>query len=219
MQTMERVVIFTQYPIIASLIADFQHSFFDAEYNDPNDPAYDALAIGARPMHYVADYIIMLQHDDITSYPHALTRAMQSLLRDLHCDRLLLLASHQYSLYGNPRHDEPMVLEARRILKDISGVKDDGEGLYFAVSEMEPLVSAFFWLSRLDPSVPEYIFWVDASERFCFYICNRGNIHLLVLDKDLPLTAERLEASGFIVGQDIDQFSHGGGVEGRRLYR
>lgn len=218
MQTIDRTTIFTQYPVIASLIADFQHSFFDAEYNDPNDPAYDALEIGASPMGYAGNYIIMLEHADIASYPQALTRAMQSLLGELSGYSLLLLASHKYSLYGQPRHDDPKVLEARKILQDMTGSADYAEALSFAVSEMEPLVFAFFWLGRLDPNVPEYIFWVDEKQRFCFYICNRGNIHLLVIDKDLPLTAKRLEALGFIVGPDIDQFSHGGPIEGKRLY-
>ncbi|MCC2599660.1 hypothetical protein [Sphingobacterium sp. FBM7-1] len=213
--TITRKQVFETHPVIASLIADFQQQFFDPEYNDPNDPAYDALALEATPMDYAGNYIITWAHDDIISYPATLTKALQNVLSDLHCDSLLLLASHRYSLYGHPQHDDARILEARDILHSLTGTDTYSEALSVPVVEMERLIAAFFWLSRLDPELPEYIFWVDATGRFAFFICNRGNIHLLVFDEHLPLNDTYLKARGFIVGPDIDQFTQGCPVEGR----
>lgn len=203
-----REQVFEAYPIIASLIADFQQQFFDPEYNDRDDPIYDALHYSTKGDElYHGNFITMLPHDDIQQYPTDLSLHLQKLLSDLGCTQLLILSFIKSDLFGNTHHQTRELTRARQILTQKTGNISYAEALSIEPDSTGELIYTFFWLSRLDGELPEFIFWVDEQQHFCFYICNRGNLHWLSLSSSNGLSEQLLKKHGFIVESDIDQFS------------
>lgn len=207
-QTISRQEVFTHYHIIASLIADFQQQSFDPEYNDADDSMYDIVHYPTRGDElYQGNFVTMLPHDDIRHYPRDLANHLRELLHDMECTQLIILSFIKTDLFGNARHHDEELVQARQKLTRYTGSTAYDEALWTTSEHLEELLHAFFWLSRLDGELSEYIFWIDEQQRFCFYICNRGNLHWLRLSDDSPLTEQLFKKYGFIIGPDIDQFS------------
>lgn len=208
MRTITRKQVFEQYVVIASLIADFQRQFFDPEYNDANNPMYDALHYpNTGEELYYDNFITLLPHDDIHLYPDDLATCLRQLLSDLGCEELLILSFMKMDLFGNTAHQDKELVQAHQFLAQHTGTNSYDEAFVFSLDRLEEWIDSFFWLSRLDPSLPEFVFFVDTKQRFCFYICNRGNLHWLLLSADIPLSDTLFREHGFVVGPDVDQFS------------
>lgn len=203
-----RKQVFEAHPTIRSLIADFQQQFFDPEYNDADDPLYDALHYPTSgEEQYHGNFIAMLPHDDIQHYPKDLATHLRVLLHDLTCTQLIILSFIKTDLFGNARQQDNRLIQARQLLTRYTGSTAYDEALRAGPDHLDDLLYAFFWLSRLDGELSEYIFWADEKQRFCFFICNRGNIHWLSLSSSCDLSEQLLKKHGFVVGPDIDQFS------------
>lgn len=206
MKLVDRTVIFANYPLIGALIRDFQTLGFDPETDDPGAEWCDAMQLPEVPIAF-ANHILTVPHGDIETYPKRLAAALVALLAQLEVDRLLLLSSIKSDLFGDRRYGDDELIRVRQQLEAVIGKTSFRESIALDVGELEPLVDVFFWLSRLDPSIPEYIFWVDSAQRCCFFICRYGNIHFLSLCGDGLIGADRLEELGFVVGEDHDQFA------------
>lgn len=204
----KRKDIFGNYPTIEALISDFQRQFFDPEYNEKSDPAYDLLdyPISEGEL-YHGNCITTLLYGDIHKYPAALTRSLHALLKKLDCKQLIILSFVKLDLFGQAVHQHKDMLRIRQLVYELGDTTNYKEALLTDVEDMGRLVDVFFWLSRLDPELSEFIFWVDQQQRFCFFICDRGNLHWLWLSPDSPLSEALMKQHGFITGVDIDQFS------------
>ena len=194
--------------VIRDLIANFQQGFFDPEYNDSEDPRYDALHYPTNSETlFHGHYMTMISHNDIQTYPQDLSRALQRLLQDLKCEELLISGFVKSELFGNVELRHERLLHAREILaQKTSSIAGYKEVIRIAVDELEPIMYAFFWLYHLDASMSTYIFWTDQQQRFSFYISNRGNLHWLDLSEQKILSDTIFKEHGFKVGVDINQF-------------
>lgn len=206
MKVIDRRTVFEEYPTIGTLVRSFQSLGFDPEEDNPEDAWCDAMLLPERKIDF-ANYILMVPHDNISTYAQRLSAALQDLLSQLSCAHLLLLGHAKLNLFGNPQLNDSQLNRARSKLQTLVGQPPFVEMVLLEASELAEWIDVFFWLSREDPSVPEYVFWVDNEQRFCFFICRYGNIHLLSLyGKDL-IGEEELQRIGFRVGEDYDQFN------------
>jgi hypothetical protein len=216
MKLIERNQIFETHKNIASLIKGFQKVFFDEEYDTENDEMFDALKLEAEKTNE-ASFNLMINHRDINSYPKELFEKLKALLEYLNTDKLILISHLKIDFFGNLEHDYEKVINAYKELSKITNSKTFKETIETSVSEIENLVEIFFWLERCDASIPEYIFWHDTKERFCFYLCKYGNIHFVDFTNGKLITDDELKKIGFIVNEDYDQFSIDGRIENRQL--
>lgn len=216
MNLIERNQIFQKYKNISSLINGFQKSFFDKDYDSTEDEMFDALKLGAEKNHE-SGFSLMINHKEINSYPKVLFEKLKTLLEVLNTDKLILISHLKIDFFGNLEHDYEKVINAYTELSKITNSKTYKETIETSVSEIEKLVEIFFWLERCDASIPEYVFWHDTKERFCFYFCKYGNIHFINFTNEKLMTDTELINLGFIVNEDYDQFSLDGSIENRQL--
>ena len=202
-----RQALMQSHPVIRKLLASFQQTFFDPDYNDANDPAYDALNYPVdNDALFHGNYISMMPHGDIRQYPDDLAKKIRSILQELGCQELFILAFVKRDLFGRGLENEKELAQAKGFLKQKLETTSYQEAIGLHLQELEVYTFVYFWLSRLDAELCSYIFWVDEQQRFCFYICNRGNVHWLALHPESGLSEAFFKKHGLLVGADIDQF-------------
>ena len=216
MKLIERKEIFETHKNIASLIKGFQKVFFDEEYDTEDDEMFDALKLDIDKIKNTG-FSLMLQHNDINSYSKKLSEKLTALLSYLRVENLILLSHLKIDFFGNLEHDYEKVINAYSLLSGITNSKSFKETIETKVTEIENLVEILFWLERCDGSIPEYIFWADENERFCFYFCKYGNIHFIDFTNGNLISEKELSDLGFIVNEDYDQFSENSIIDNRQI--
>ncbi|MFV0143398.1 hypothetical protein [Empedobacter falsenii] len=216
MKLIERKEIFETHKNIASLIKGFQKVFFDEEYDTEDDEMFDALKLDIDKIKNTG-FSLMLQHNDINSYSKKLSEKLTALLSYLRVENLILLSHLKIDFFGNLEHDYEKVINAYSLLSEITNSKSFKETIETKVTEIENLVEILFWLERCDGSIPEYIFWADENERFCFYFCKYGNIHFIDFTNGNLISEKELSDLGFIVNEDYDQFSENSIIDNRQI--
>jgi hypothetical protein len=216
MKLIERNQIFEQQKNISSLIKGFQKSFFDEDFDKVDDEMFDAILLETQKKKN-SEFSLMLNHLDINSYPKVLAEKLKELLAFLKTEKLTLISHLKLDFYGNLDHDYEKVINAYSKLSKITNSKTYKEALESEIEEINNLVEIFFWLERCDASIPEYVFWNDSKDRFCFYFCKYGNIHFIDFTNGNLITETELENFGFIVNEDYDQFSENGIIENRQI--
>lgn len=205
MKTIDRAQVFRQYPMIRAHIRDFQGQFFDPEYNDPNDPMYDALSFEPQEPDY-ENIILMWRHEDIQAYVTDLTTELKAALSSLACTELVLMPMLRMDWFARAGLPDAELVRVRAWLRQIVGAPHYTEALSIPLEELEGMLDLVFWSARLDPDFPEHLFWVDNKERFCFFVCRYGNIHFLSLNKEFGINEQFWKERGWILGVDVDQF-------------
>lgn len=216
MDLIERNQIFRKLKNIPSLIKEIQQSFLDEEFENIDDEMFDAISLENEKVKY-SSFSIMLNHSDINSYAKELAVKLIDLLKFLKTEKLILISHLKLDFFGNLEHDYLKVINAYSELSKITNSKTYKEAIETKILEIESLVEIFFWLERCDASIPEYVFWADSNERFCFYFCKYGNIHFVDFTNGNLISEKDLEKLNFIVNQDYDQFSDNGIIENRKI--
>lgn len=216
MKLIERRVIFETYKNIAGLIKSFQKRSFDEEYDAADDEMFDALKLDVDNRKSTG-FVLMIQHKDIYSYTKRLSEKLVALSRYLRVDKFILISHFKIDFFGNVEHDYEKVINAYSLLSAITNSTSFKEAIEARVSDIENLVEIFFWLERCDASIPEYIFWLDENERFCFYFCKYGNVHFVDFTNGKLISKRALIELGFLVDEDYDQFSENGIIENRQM--
>jgi len=216
MKFIEREQIFLTHKNISSLIKEFQTIFFDENVEENDFEMFDALTLKTEETTRKG-FSLMINHKEIDSYSKALTNKLKALLGHLNTEKLILISHFKIDFFGNLKHDYEKVINAYETLSIITKSKTFKETIETKVSEINNLVEIFFWLERCDPSTPEYLFWTDTKERFCFYFCKYGNIHFIDFTNGNLISEKELASLGFIVNEDYDQFTENGIIENRQL--
>jgi len=204
-QLRDRAAVFAEYPLIGVLVRDFQSLGFDPDVDDPEDEWCDAMLLPEVKLD-IRNEILMLPCAVIQTYPQQLAKALIALLERLGCEQLVLLGHVKTNLFGDSKHTDPELLRVRSTLQALIGHASFQECIKLDLASVAPLLDIFFWLGRLDPELPEYVFWMDEGQRFCFFICRYGNIHWLSWHKQKHLEKKYFQELGFRLGADYDQF-------------
>lgn len=204
-ETISRAQVFKQKPILRAHIRDFQEHFFDHEYNNYNDPIYDALAYDAQELHYEST-IVMWPHNNINQYVGDLAEELRGSLASLGCTGLVLMPLLGMDWFARVGLTDKELVRVRATLQQIVDSPSYTEALSIPLSEVESMIDIVFWSARLDPDFPEYLFWMDIQERFCFFVCRYGNIHILTFNAEFRIPEQVWKDRGWNVGMDVDQF-------------
>lgn len=205
MRTITRSEVFKQYAIISAVISDFQNLNYDEDYPEYNTDL-DHLTLGRNEALYHKSFIFMLPHNDINTYTEALSEKLEKLFKALNINEFVLVSVPNSNIIGDTTITEPKFVKAQKYLQQFTKNKNYNEAFIFDIKDVSRMIHAYFWLSRLDMSLPEQLFFFDSKQQFFFFICKRGNIHLTVLDKNINLSNEVIKQNGFLPDADIDQF-------------
>src|SRR5690606_41505934 len=148
---------------------------------------------------------IRLPNNNLDNHTEKLIEKIISLHDFLNVKELIIISHLKLDFFGNLEHDFPKVINDYKKLSEYLPNKSFKEAIELDKSEIGNFVEIFFWLERCDPSIPEYVFWFDKNEKFCFYLCKYVNIHFIDLTKGNLITENELKNLGFDL-DDEDQF-------------
>ena len=205
MQLIERNKIFTDYKSIHSLIHQFQLPFFDESEDVIKDEIFDALGFDFQEIKR-ASFDLMIKHIDINTYSRKLSDSLKELLNYLNCKNLIILSHLKIDFFSQIEfHDFEKVVDSFKKLSQLINSHSYKEAILINLKEFNSFIEIFFWFEICNAS-PEYVFWFDKEQRFCFYLCKYGNIHIIDFTDGNLISENELLKLGFIVNEDYFQF-------------
>jgi hypothetical protein len=184
-QKIERKTIFHEHKIIADEIFEIQKVMYDPDsYSFENE---------AEKEEYIAQFdilnetenstdsfhnILSFDHPDLETYPKALSKKLIVLFSELNATEFLIVSHLKTNLFGDLKTDHPQLKQAYGELKRILGCDYYDQALKIGIQDLEILIPIIFWMQRIDPSSPEYIYFFDEKNRFSFCICKYGKVHI-----------------------------------------
>ena len=212
--------------IIGSELTKIQRAFYDEDilqyYKDDNEEHfyweqfdfYDGGIINYETY----NKIIGLKHSDIKTFTDELTKKLVELFHKVCATEFYLITHLKLDFFGNRENKFNPLVNSYEKLEKIIGQKTYKEAFKFSINSLPDFIEILFWITRSDPSVPEFIFLFDQNERFQINLCKYGNIHVTEF-KEEKLTNEILTSLGWniIEGEEFDNFTEDGKIKGRKL--
>jgi hypothetical protein len=212
--------------IISSELAKMQRLIYDEEtlqyYKEENEEQeyWDQFdCFEKEAFEYPSQHkIIGLSHSNIDTFTDQLSGKLKELFQLLNIKDFIILAHLKLDFFGNRKNKYKPLVKAYEKLEKIVGQKTYKEGFMIEVEDLPAFVEILFWITRCDPSVPEYIFLFDKNEKIQMNLCRYGNIHLSQFDKEW-LSNDKLTSLGWSIidEQECDNFSSEGKIEGREI--
>ncbi len=176
MKLIKRKEVFEKHKNILSWINCFQKACFDEEYDEINNEMFDVLRFETKQIKNNS-FILSFNHNKINSFSEELAQKLILLFEFLNVKELILMSHLKVNFFGNIEHDNENVINSYSELKKITLTQSYSEAIVVTIAELPKLIEIFFYLQKCDASSPEYIFWFDINENFCFHLCQYGNIH------------------------------------------
>ena len=221
-----RKEIIETYRIIGSELTKMQQAFYDEEvlqlYKDDNEEHlyWEQLDCFKNKTDEYETFhkIISLEHSDIQTFTNVLTEQLSSLLNTIDITELILISHLKLDFFGNRKNEFKPLKNAYEKLENLIGDKTYKEAFIFDIGSASDFIEIFFWITRCDPGVAEYIYFFDKDERVQFFLCKYGNIHMTEFRRE-RFNENILKQHGWTVlaGQEFDHFSEGGKIDGRRI--
>lgn len=225
-ELISRNAIKNKFSKIASEIARIQHSFYDVnmleEYKEQGEEQeywnmYDFMDANMLENDSL-NKVVGHDYKDLKTFVPLITKDLQNLFTALDAEEFVLISFIRLDFFGSIDTDYLPLKNAHARLMQLVASRTYKEGLIFKKEDLEKILEVFFWLTRYDPNVPEYIFIFDSSERFQFNFCKYGNIHLAEFGEEW-MDQKLLNTYGFhlITEAEEDCFSEDGSIDGRSL--
>jgi len=212
--------------IISSELTKMQKVFYDEEilqyYKDDNEEhlyweQFDCLK-NEEIDYSTFNKIIGLNHIDIDTFVNKLTAKLTELFQIVNALDFIIISHLKLDFFGNRDNKFKPLKNAYKKLEKIVGNTTFKEAFEIDINNLSDFVEILFWTSRYDPSVAEYIFLFDKDEQIQFHLCKYGNLHLTEYNKE-QLTQDKLKELGWAIieGQEFDNFTESGKIEGRKI--
>lgn len=212
--------------IIGSELTKIQNMFFDEEmlqhYKDDNEE----LLYWDMFDHYEKDEIeystfnkiIRLGHNNIDTFTNRLTEKLIELFQYINATEFIIISHLKLDFFGNRENKFKPLKKAYKKLEKIVGDKTYKEAFEIDINSLSDFIEILFWTTRCDPSIAEYIFLFNKDEEIQFHLCKYGNLHLTEYNKE-QLTEDKLKQLGWAIieGQEFDNFTESGKIEGRKI--
>lgn len=222
--TANRKDIIESKKIICSELAKIQKSFYDEEvvqyYKDQGElsqfwemyDCYNREALDYPVFHKV----ITINHTQLESFTATLTQKLTQLFEAINATDFIVVSHFKLDFFGNRDNDFAPLDAAYNELEKVVGGSKYNEAFKFNIQDLLKFVDIFFWITRCDPSAPEYIFLFDSKEQIQLNLCKYGNLHITEFNVE-RLTEDKLAKMGFsiITGPEFDNFDESGKIEGR----
>jgi len=212
--------------VIGSELTKMQKAFYDEEmlqyYKDDNEEhlyweQFDC--INNEEIDYSTfNKIISIDHTNIDTFTNKLTEKLTELFKTIDVTDFIIISHLKLDFFGNRDNDFKPLKEACRKLEKIVGGKTFNEAFQIDIDSLQDFIEILLWTTRCDPSVAEYIFLFDKDEQIQFHLCKYGNLHLTEYNNEY-LTDDKLKELGWTIieGQEFDNFTESGKIEGRGI--
>lgn len=225
-KTVSRKEIFKNYTKIKNFIADFQskvylnesgEEYFD-EWFEENKSWFDLLE-EEYPDFGTRYFNLEIENADLKTFTKEFSKSLIKLFKEIKTEEIILISEYNRDIFGWKEHPYYKVRNAYKNLTKILGKDFFNEALIFDTKEIPKIFEIFFWLERCDPSIPEFIFWFDSKERFCFTLCKHGNIHVTEFTYRKTLKEDILKTCGLkkFNGNCHESFSKTSAITGRMI--
>jgi hypothetical protein len=212
--------------IIGSELTKMQKVFYDKEmlqnYKDDNEEhlyweQFDCIK-NEEYDYLTFDKIIGLDHSDIDNFTNKLAEKLTELFKTINVTDFIIISHLKLDFFGNRDNNFMPLKEAYNKLEKIVGDKTFKEAFQIDIYSLHDFIKILFWTTRCDPSIAEYIFVFDKDEKIQFHLCKYGNLHLTEYINE-QLTDGKLKEFGWkiIEGQEFDNFTENGKIEGRKI--
>ena len=212
--------------IIGSELTKMQKAFYDEEalqyYREDNEEHlyWAQFDFFDREVVEYKTYskVIGLNHSDINSFTTELTRKMAELFQKIGTTEFYIISHLKMDFFGNRDNKFKPLVRSYKKLEAIVGQSTYKEAFEFDIDSLSDFIEILFWTTRCDPCVAEYIFLFDKNEEIQICLCKYGNVHLTEFGNEV-LTEEILTSLGWTIieGQEFDNFTEGGKIEGRKI--
>lgn len=162
--------------------------------------------------------ILSLNHFEINTFCVKLAEKLIELFKILNSSEFFIISHLKLDFFGNRDNKFRPLKKAYKKFEQIVGDKTYKEAFSLDIDSIAEFIEILFWITRCDPSVAEYIFLFDKSEKIQIHLCKYGNIHLTEFNKK-RLTNKKLKELGWTIieGPEYDNFSPDGKIQGRRI--
>jgi hypothetical protein len=219
-----RLDVFKSNPNITSAIYELQKMrYTDAltgEFESDADKAayfemFDAIDLDIEPIEKF-NSIISLDHTDVNTFVNALNRRIGSLLASLDVSDLFIISDLKYNIFGALKNNYPPLKKALQKTKKLLPDLRYNEALRIDLQDLPLFIETFFWIERVDPSAPEFIYFADVNCRFAFNICKYGYIHFTEFENEI-IDDEVLKPHGLYFADNCDvKFFESKSISGRQ---
>lgn len=225
-EKVSRKEIFARFPLLKNFIFDLQESDYNEKVEDgyfddwlkENQDAYDLLQeeVASPDSRF---FKLEIESADLRTFTKEFSKSLLKLFQETQTEKIILLSDLRQNLFGWQEHPYYKVKKAYKHLEEILATQEFTETLVFDVKEVPKIFEIFFWLERCDPAIPEFIFWFDSKERYCFTLCKYGNIHVSEFTYRKTLKENILKDCGFtkFKGRCREIFSESGAIQGRMI--
>ncbi len=225
-KTIPRKEIFEKYSKIKTFIADFQSSVYLQEsgdecfdkWFDENKSQFDLLEeeypdFGSR------FFKIETESGDLKNFPKQFSKSLLQLFKSVNTEKLIVISEFNKDIFGWKNHPYYKVKKSYQQLIEILGKDDCNDAMVFDIKDFPKLFEIFFWLERCDPAIPEFLFWFDEKEKFCFTLCKHGNIHITEFTYRKTIKENILKNLNLnkFDGYCSEPFSETGAIKGRMI--
>ena len=213
-------------PVIQTELTSFQNLFFDEEIlkehiENKEEHLYHNIFDFLNEETIEYDFktkIIGIDPICIDTFTNELSIKLVALLQSYGIEELIFLSHLKFNVFGWREKGSSPLEKAHQHLEKIVGSSFYDEALLIPIAQLHKIVNIAFWLTRCDPSIPEYLLFFDTNEHLHFFICKYGNVHFTELSEK-HLDEEEFCELGFslITGQEWDYFSENGNIQGRKI--
>jgi len=201
MKRIERKEIFKNYDKIRFLVSSIQKVLFDGNYNTEDEKEFDALKLETTHSKN-KEIVLRVESNDINSYSKKLSEKLKLLLGLMKTKKIIIISSLKIDLFVGLYNKYHKVKNAYSIFLKYIPEKSYKEAIELNINEIDDFVEIFFWLTRCVGNFPEYVWWFDENQKYCFNLCNNGNIHLTSFLKNNLLNEENLLKLGFLLDDE-----------------
>ena len=160
--------------------------------------------------------VISFDHSELQTYTPRLTNILLEFLKELQVDKLFVISHLKLNFFGaNLKHSYTPIKKAYKKLENIVKSRNYDEAFAIDREDLTEFIEIAFWIERCDASAPEFIFFHDVKDRFSFYLCKEGNIHIIEYNKEI-ITPTILQNNKLYQVEErcLDKFGNGK-IEGR----
>jgi len=212
--------------IIGSELTKMQKAYYDEEilqyYKDDEEEhlyweQFDCLK-NEELDYSTFNKIISIDHSDIYTFTDTLAERLTRLFKTLNVQDFIIISHLKMDFFGNRDNKFKPLKKAYKTLEKIVGDKTFNEAFQIDLYSLSDFIEILFWITRCDPSVAEYIFLFDKDEQLQFHLSKYGNLHLTEY-KNERLSEKKLKELGWTIieGQEYDNFTESGKIEGRKI--
>lgn len=162
--------------------------------------------------------VLAFEYSDLNTFTKVLSDNLLSLMTELDIRNLIIISHYKINLFGNLKIKHKPLKQAYEDLYKIIGNFEYKEALRIDLLDFPSILNIAFWIERIDPSGPEYLFFYDEKNSFAFYLCKYGKVHTIEFENEILIDKILKKHNWKVIdGRCYDNFSESGKIEGRTI--